>query len=128
MSYIGIEAAIFVDDDHAGQFAAGVGRPRKIAAHVSRALRRGIGQIFGLDARVIFGDLLRKGIVGPQALQHRGGCEAAYREFCGAIQKITAADHAVNVTIKQLENFWREIAGLFPFHSSYSYGWETRPP
>src|SRR6202171_3817331 len=101
-----------MDDDHAGQFAGGIRRPRKIAAHVSRALRRLVSQVFGLDASVVFGDLLRESIVRPQALQHCRRGEAAYRVFSGTIQKIAAADPAVNVTIEELENLRRKIAGL----------------
>jgi len=63
---------------------------------------------------------LGESIVRPQALQHGRRGEAADGVFAGTIQKIAAAEPTVNVTIEQLENFRRKIAGVFAFHRSHS--------
>ena len=115
-----VEATIFVDDDNAGQFARGVRGPRKISTHGSRALRRRVGQKFGLDASVVLGDLLAESKVRPQAFQHRRGGETADSILAGTIEKIAAVEPTVDITIEQLENFGRKIGGLHSFHGIHS--------
>jgi hypothetical protein len=113
---IGIQAAVFVDHHHARQFATRFRGAREIAAHGSRALRRWIVQILGLDPGIVLGDLLGPGKVGLEALQHRGGGKAADRILCGAIEKFAPAHRPVYVSVKKLEDFRRKIARFLSFH------------
>ena len=69
-----IEAAVLVHDQH-GRILARRRRPREIAFDRPVALRRLNGRVFGPDARVVFRDLLRPGVVGLQRFE-----ESRHRE------------------------------------------------
>ena len=45
------------------------------------------GLVLGLDPLVVFRHLLRPRVVRPEALEDRGGGQAADRELLGAIQE-----------------------------------------
>jgi len=58
------------------------------------------GLVPGLDTAVVFGDLLRPGVIRAQALPYRRCRHAAGRELFRAIQEFAASDIAVNVTVE----------------------------
>ncbi len=72
--------------------------------------------ILGLDALVVFGDLLRPGVVGAQALPNGGGGHAADGELLGAIQEIAPGDIAVDVAVEEVQQFLRVIGCFLAFH------------
>ena len=87
-----IETAVLVHDEHAGQLAAGGGRPDQVALHRSRALRRRVVDALRLQPLVVGCDLLRLDELRAESLQqHRRG-DAAHRELRGAVQEAATVD------------------------------------
>ena len=92
------------------------GRARQVAFDAAIAIRRLDGYIFGLNAAVVFGNLLGPGVVGTQALKDRGDGEAAGGEFLGAIHEVAASNVAVNVEVEKIEQLLREVGRFLAFH------------
>ena len=84
------------------------------------ALGRGDGDVLGLDAAVVFGHLLRPGVIGTEALPDRGSGQAADGEFLRAIQECAAVDIAVHVAVKKVQQLLRKIGRFLSFHVELS--------
>ncbi len=97
------------------------GGAHQVAFDAAVALRRGNGHVFGLDAVVVFGNLLGPGVVGTQALEDRRGGEAADGEFLRAIQKVAALDVAMDIEIEEVEQLLREVRRFFALHGGDSF-------
>ena len=78
---------------------------------------RGDGNDLYLDPAVVFGDLLGPGIVRAQALKESANRQAADGEFLGPFEKSPAINVAVDIKIKQVQQFLREITRLLAFHT-----------
>src|SRR5438445_7881086 len=97
---IGIQAPVLVHHQYTGKLACTRGGTNQVSAYAPIALWRRYGLVPGLDAAVVFGDLLRPGVTGAQALPYRRCRHAAGRELFRSIQEFTASDIAVNVTVE----------------------------
>ncbi len=111
-----IESAIFVDHEDTRQFSRGLRRPNQISFDAAVAFRRRHGDVLGLDAAVVLGNLLRPGVIGTQALPDPHGRHAANREFLRAFQEIAALDFAVHIAVKQIQQLLRILARLPSLH------------
>src|SRR5262249_53223904 len=118
--YVRIQPAVLVNHKHAGSLSGKLRWPREVSANRAIALRRLHGRVFRLDASVVLRDLLRPSIVGPKHLEERGRGEAVLRVALRAVQKFSALDVAVDILVKQVEQFLREITGFLPFHCEMS--------
>src|SRR5437879_6301496 len=103
-------------DQDRGQLTANVCRANQIPSDTAVALGRGHGGIFGLDSAVVFGNLLRPSVIRAKALPYCCRGYAADSELLRAIQEFAPFDIAVNVTVKQVQQFLREIGSSFSFH------------
>jgi hypothetical protein len=69
-----------------------------------------------LISAVVFGDLLRPGVIRPEALPYRGSSQAADSVLFRSFQEVTAVDIAMHVTVKEVQQLLREIGGVLSFH------------
>ena len=110
------EPAVLVDHENARQLAGGVGRPHEGSLNLAVALRGRHGHHLDLDALVVFGHLLRPGVIGTEGLQDPEGGQAADGELLRAFQESAAVDIAMDIFIEKIEYFLRKIAGLHAVH------------
>jgi hypothetical protein len=105
-----------MDDQHAGQLAGGVRWFGQIAFDRARAGGRRVAHHLGLDALVVFGDLLPQRKIGAQGGQQRRCGHAGRGEFLGAFQKTPPVQGAVHIGIKQNQQFLVKVLGGLAFH------------
>ena len=113
---VGIQAAVFMNDDDAGLLAIGFGGLGKQAAHFAAALGRFVFGVFRFDAGVVLGDLLRPRVIGTQGFQQGGGSQAAHGEFTGTVEEGAAGDLAMHIFIVEIQKFLVEIGSSLAVH------------
>ena len=84
-------------------------------------LRRRHGDVFGLDAAVVFGNLLGPGVIGAQAFPELVAVTPARGEFLRAVEKAAAVDIAVDIEIEEIQQLLRVIGGFLSFHMNVPF-------
>src|SRR5690606_36055065 len=95
-----IQAAVVVNDDHAGQGIRRIRGRDEVAANRPRALRRLDLDVARGDALVVLRDALPGCEVGNEALEDRRGGHSADGPRRGTVQKIAAADVTVHELVE----------------------------
>ena len=100
---MGIQAAVLVDDEHAGELGRSRRRTNEVGAYLAVPRGRRDLDPLGDDTRVVGRQDQRMDEVrGELVEQHRGG-DAADGELRGAFEELPAIDVAVDVGIEQCQ-------------------------
>ena len=105
-----VQPAVLVHDQHRRQLARRLGRPHQIPAHLLVALGRRVLHVRRRQPRVVFGDLLRLGELRVQRVEHHRRGHAADGVLAGLVEEATAVERAVDVGVKQDQQFGIEIS------------------
>src|SRR5258708_5331121 len=105
-----------MDDEHTRDLPRLIGRMHEVALDVLVAIWRLNGGDFGLDSAVVFGNLLRPGVMGPQALPNRHGGHASNGELLRSGEEFAPIYLTMNVGVEKVEKLLRIFAGGFTFH------------
>ena len=105
-----VQAAVFVDHQHAGQLARCASRFGHIGLQAAVARRRRHVDHLGGETWVVFGDDLCGGKVGAERGQQAGRRHATHGELGGAVEKTPPVQVAVHIGVKQDEQFLVEIS------------------
>jgi hypothetical protein len=125
---IRVQAAVFVYHQYSGQLSISVRGTNEIPSDASVALWRRYGRIFRLDLLVVLGDLLCQSVIRPETFPDGHRRQAAYGILLCGIQEFTAAELAVNVTIKYVQQLLRKIGRFFLFNIKGCGGGCFKPP
>jgi hypothetical protein len=79
-----------------------------------------IRRILGLDSAVVFGDLLRPGILGRRLSNIAVAVKPPTANFSRR-PEFAAADIAVNVTVKEVQQVLWKILRFHPFHAAWPF-------
>lgn len=106
---IGVEAAVFVDHQHGGDFPGRLGGFHQITLYRAVAVGGAIGCETRLDIRVIERDLLGHRVVGLEHVEQGDGTNPANRILARTVEKLAFGDHAMRVKVIEIEQFLIEI-------------------
>src|SRR5436309_7891879 len=115
-----VQTAIFMDKQDRRQFPFRISRCHQIAAGFGVALRGRIAKFLTLDSRIGGGNLLSQKKVRLEGFEHGCRCHAAHGILRSAVNKLTAVDATMHVTVKQIQNFLRKIACFHSLHNGHS--------
>ena len=113
---IGIEATVFVNDNHRRHFSRRLRRAHEVSAHLSVALRRCVGDVLRDDIGIGEFDLLRKSVIGAHRGQDRRSGQSSNREFRGAIEKLAFRDAAMGIIVIELKQLRMKVFRAQTFH------------
>ena len=95
--------------DRLGVSRVGADRPDEISFDASIALRRGNGLVAGLDAVIVLGQPVGRGVVGHQRLDDRRSRQTANGQALHAVHKGAAADHAMDKKVVEFYGLGRQF-------------------
>jgi hypothetical protein len=111
-----VQAAVLVHDQHTGQLACRAGGPREVPPHARVPLGRRVGEVLGLQALVVLGNLLRLGEPGVQRIEQHRGRHSTGGVLRRLVQEAAAINRTVHVGVEQDQHLGVEIVRGLAFH------------